>query len=48
MRPVIESCAITATPMPKRPAKWFASRIPTAITITGNAGRSHADGEAPR
>ena len=37
MRPVIESCAITATPIPNRPARWFANRIPTAITITGSA-----------
>ena len=37
MRPVIESWAITATPIPKRPAKWFAVRMPTTITITGTA-----------
>ena len=37
MRPVIESCAITATPIPNRPARWFATRIPIAITITGSA-----------
>ena len=37
MSPVIESCAMTATPIPKRPAKWFASRIPAARTITGSA-----------
>ena len=37
MSPVIESCAITATPIPKRPAKWCATRMPAAITITGAA-----------
>ena len=37
MRPVIESCAMTATPIPNRPAKWLASRMPAAITITGAA-----------
>ena len=37
IRPVIESCAITATPIPKSPAKWCATRIPAAITITGGA-----------
>ena len=37
IRPVIESCAITATPIPKRPAKWFATRMPAAITTTGTA-----------
>ena len=37
MRPVIESCAITATPIPKSPARWFATRIPIAITTTGSA-----------
>ena len=45
IRPVIESCAITATPMPKRPAKWCATRMPAAITITGSGRRLHADGE---
>ena len=33
IRPVIESCAITATPIPNRPARWWATRIPAAITI---------------
>ena len=37
IRPVIESCAITATPIPKRPAKWLATRMPAASTITGAA-----------
>ena len=37
IRPVIESCAITATPMPSRPAKWWATRMPATITITGAA-----------
>ena len=46
MRPVIESCAITATPIPNRPARWFANRIPTAITITGSAVACIPIGEA--
>ena len=33
----MESCAITATPMPKRPAKWWATRIPATMMITGAA-----------
>ena len=37
IRPVIESCAMTATPMPKRPAKWLATRMPVASTTTGSA-----------
>ena len=37
MRPVIDSCAITATPMPNSPAKWLPSRMPATITITGSA-----------
>ena len=38
IRPVIESCAITATPIPKRPAKWLRDAgCPAAITITGSA-----------
>ena len=28
---------MTATPIPYRPAKWFATRIPPAITMTGRA-----------
>ena len=46
IRPVIESCAITATPMPKRPAKWLATGCPATSTITGSGGGLHADGEA--
>ena len=37
INPVIDSCAITATPIPSRPAKWCATRIPAAMTITGSA-----------
>jgi len=37
IRPVMDSCAITATPIPYRPAKWWATRMPVAITITGAA-----------
>src|SRR5437016_5226461 len=33
MRPVIESCAMTATPMPNRPEEWFASRVPNACEL---------------
>ena len=37
IRPVIDSWAITATPIPYSPAKWWATRMPVAITITGKA-----------
>ena len=35
--PVIDSWAITATPIPYNPAKWWAMRIPAAMTTTGSA-----------
>jgi len=37
IRPVSDSCAMTATPMPNRPATWFATRMPAAMTTTGTA-----------
>ncbi len=37
MRPVIESCAMTATPIPYRPANSFAAMIAAAMTMTGSA-----------
>ena len=45
IRPVIESCAMTATPIPKRPAKWFATEDPGGDHDHGRGGRLHADGE---
>jgi hypothetical protein len=37
IRPVSDSCAMTATPMPYTPASSLAPRMPPAITIAGAA-----------